>query len=175
MDSLKHAVQRSTSSASTTVARQITLPPPCEHIYHRQALISPLPPIYISPNTSLRPSTLARLSRSLDDLGARRARTPFLGRDVAQLRGELEQGMSSERRKIVYFYVLSLQDARKRAATELWLSRYKGFSMGGNGRLDFGLEIQTWNGAGGSGSGSVVEEPERVRRGKLGAGRCAVM
>ncbi|KAK2624885.1 hypothetical protein QTJ16_006078 [Diplocarpon rosae] len=169
---LEHVVSRPTSSSTSTAAAPISSPPACEHIYTPQTLIAPLPPIYSSLAPALRPATVTQLARALHDLGTPRAHPALRSRDIVQLRGELEQGMSSERRRCVQLYVRGLADERRRAATELWLARYKGFRMGSHGRLDFGLgEMKTPDGSRSSG----LDARESAQREELGRGRCGVM
>lgn len=48
--------------------------------------------------------------------------------------------MSRERREQAMVYVMSITDARKRAVAELYLARYPGFFLYGEGGMDFGLE-----------------------------------
>jgi hypothetical protein len=55
--------------------------------------------------------------------------------------------MTRERREQVEIYVAGLRDPWKRACAELYLARYPGFVMGGDGRLDYG----TREGEGGEG------------------------
>lgn len=49
-------------------------------------------------------------------------------------------------------YVWGIRDPWKKAATELYLARYPGFVMRGDGRLDYGTR-----GRGGDGWGTFVE------------------
>ena len=71
-------------------------------------------------------------------LGPKRLRSPFLARDIALLQQELETGMSRARRQQVEMYVSDIHDPLKKACAELYLARYPGFVMRGDGRLDFG-------------------------------------
>jgi hypothetical protein len=69
--------------------------------------------------------------------------------------------MSRERRLKVQNYVLGIKDQKKKAATELYLARYAGFKIQGDGRLEFGIED---------------EKPRGEKCGKgSGRGSCAVM
>lgn len=47
--------------------------------------------------------------------------------------------MSRDRREQTQYYVLQIQDLKKRKAMEVYLARYPGFVMDGGGRLDYGL------------------------------------
>ncbi|KAH7311812.1 hypothetical protein BKA65DRAFT_517616 [Rhexocercosporidium sp. MPI-PUGE-AT-0058] len=141
--------------------------PSCDHIFHAQTHHPPLPPLYIcsSPSLtsqihSLRPSTIGKLVRSITELGTPHNHTPFLNRDIVKLRKELERGMSRERRQMMQFYILSIADRSKRAAAELYLARYKGFVLGPDGSLGFGLEE-------GGGFGGEDERAESSRVGDL--------
>lgn len=62
-------------------------------------------------------------------------------------------------------YVVEMEDGRKRAATELYLARYKGFAMGPDGRLRFGVEMEGFK---------EVEKP-KSERGAKRVGCCVVM
>lgn len=53
--------------------------------------------------------------------------------------------MSRERREQVMLYVMSITDVRKRAVAELYLARYPGFFLYGEGGMDFGLEERAVN------------------------------
>ncbi|KAL2062538.1 hypothetical protein VTL71DRAFT_6804 [Oculimacula yallundae] len=132
--------------------------PSCKHIFHAQTDLSPLPPLYIAAptfqNPSIQPSTITKLTRALADLGTPHTHTPFVNKDIVTLRKELEGGMTRERRQVMQFYILRISDTRKRAAAEFYLARYKGFTLGVDGRLGFGLER-------GSGVGGEEEQPER--------------
>ena len=46
--------------------------------------------------------------------------------------------MTRARRLQIEVYVAGIRDPWKKAATELYLARYPGFVMRGDGRLDFG-------------------------------------
>ncbi|CAN5951405.1 unnamed protein product [Sphagnum jensenii] len=132
-----------------------TSKPACEHVYLRQTILSPaLPPLYIappdrSPSTTvagaslsapppISPVLVAQLERVHGRLGPTRFRSPCRARDIRALREELEGGMTRERREQVEIYVAGLRDPWKRACAELYLARYPGFVMGGDGRLDYG-------------------------------------
>ncbi|KAH7390426.1 hypothetical protein BKA64DRAFT_710977 [Cadophora sp. MPI-SDFR-AT-0126] len=137
--------------------------PSCIHIFHTQTQHSSLPPLYITPShqqpTTLRPSTLTKLTRALTTLGTPQSHTPFLNHDIVKLRRELESGMSRERRQAMQFYILGVRDPGKRAAAELYLARYKGFVVGVDGRLGFGIEEGKY------GEGSEGGERSRARNG----------
>ncbi|KAH9218187.1 hypothetical protein DL95DRAFT_294087 [Leptodontidium sp. 2 PMI_412] len=162
--------------------------PSCNHIFHAQTHNPPLPPLYItsspsptSQTPSLRPSTIGKLARSLTDLGTPHTHTPFLNGDIVKLRKELESGMSRERRQLMQFYILSIADKRKRAAAELYLARYKGFVLGADGRLGFGLEEGIGvsgedESAGSNGvTGDGGREGEQGRSPRRGITGCGVM
>lgn len=83
---------------------------------------------------------------------------------------------------MMQFYVLGIEDRRKRAATELYLARYKGFEIGGDGRLGFGLEqrggFDVASGGNRSGGTTEMTELERVhsrRAWKRRVQTCGVM
>lgn len=66
-------------------------------------------------------------------------RSPFIGRDVNALRRELEGGMSRDRREQMRLFVADLKDKRQKLAAEVYLARYPGFVLDGEGRLDYGI------------------------------------
>lgn len=76
--------------------------------------------------------------------------SPFLARDLEKLQHELEAGMTQARRLQVEVYVAGIRDPWKKATTELYLARYPGFVMRGDGRLDFGTRKAGQVGKGGS-------------------------
>lgn len=116
------------------------LPPTCNHIYLSQTIHGNVPPLYFSIIHPPTVSTVERLQSAYIYLKAHdHPRSPFEARDIQALRQELEAGMSRDRREQLQYYVLQIQDTRKRKATEVYLARYPGFVMYGDGKLDFGL------------------------------------
>lgn len=117
-----------------------TPPEECNHTYLSQTIYGSLPPLYFSPSSPLTIHTLNLLENAYFYLKAHcHPRSPFEGREILLLRAELEAGMSKDRREQMQYYVVQIQDLRKRKATELYLARYPGFIMYGDGRLDYGL------------------------------------
>lgn len=115
--------------------------PPCNHTFMTQNIHRELPPLYFSTAT-LTSRTLTILGDAYRYLKAHcRTRSPFEAREIQILRQELEEGMSRDRREQTQYYVLQIQDMRKRKAMELYLARYSGFVMYGDGRLDYGLAV----------------------------------
>ncbi|XMA19280.1 hypothetical protein WAI453_012071 [Rhynchosporium graminicola] len=162
---------------STKESTSCDQPPTCAHRFHTQTHLSPLPPLYFTPPPSpsssssspsssnpptiLPPSTITALTQALTTLGTPHTHTPFINKDILALRKELEEGMSSERRQVMQFYVLGIKDVGKRRAAELYLARYRGFVMGVDGRLGFRLR------EGGEGGGKGLDGA-RGRRGGCG-------
>jgi hypothetical protein len=158
---------------------------PCEHIYLRQTILAPtLPPLYVAnptppppihfsvssfaaPNPGpISPFLIAQLKRVHDRLGPKKIRSPFLARDIARLQWELGGGMTRARRQQVEVYVAGIRDPWRKACAELYLARYPGFVMRGDGRLDYGTR------------GRDEEIGGRVLKGKWDCGEiggCGVM
>jgi hypothetical protein len=66
-------------------------------------------------------------------------RSEGLSRDINALRNELEEGMSRDRRKQMLLFVIELNDENQRRAAEVYLARYPGFVLDGDGKLDYGV------------------------------------
>ncbi|CZR63068.1 uncharacterized protein PAC_12965 [Phialocephala subalpina] len=117
-----------------------TPPEECNHTYLSQSIYGSLPPLYFSPSSPMTPHTLSILGNAYAYMTRHfHPRSPFEEREVKILREELEAGMSKDRREQMQYYVVQIQDLRKRKATEVYLARYPGFVMYGDGRLDYGL------------------------------------
>lgn len=63
--------------------------------------------------------------------------SPLVGHEVFLLREELEHGMSKERRVEMQLWVRGLSP-QKRAVAELYLARYPGFFLDGEGWMSYG-------------------------------------
>ncbi len=55
------------------------------------------------------------------------------------LRKELERGMDRDRREQMRCFVTGLKDEEQRRAAEMYLARYPGFVLDGEGKLDYGV------------------------------------
>ncbi|KAF4629115.1 hypothetical protein G7Y89_g9035 [Cudoniella acicularis] len=115
-------------------------PQPCDHSFEPQLRYGTLPPLYFAPNgsISLPLSTLKRLEQSYRDMGNPQYRSPFVMITVNSMKKELDGGMTRERREVLKNWVEEMR-TRERTVVEVFLARYKGFKMGGDGRLDYGL------------------------------------
>jgi hypothetical protein len=119
--------------------------PICEHTYLRQSKYPFIPPLYIEtklrgPKTSSLPfQTMSYLQQSLEFLGYMKPRSAFIGRDINTLRTELDGGMSRDKREQMQIFVAGLEDKRQRRAAEVYLARYPGFVLDGEGKLDYGV------------------------------------
>ena len=66
-------------------------------------------------------------------------RSEGIGHDITALKSELEEGMSRDRREQMRLFVMGLKDERQRRAAEVYLARYPGFVLDGEGKLDYGV------------------------------------
>ncbi|EPE35000.1 hypothetical protein GLAREA_10695 [Glarea lozoyensis ATCC 20868] len=135
----------------------------CHHEHLAQVRYGSLPPLYFTPSAqhAIQQNTLLHLERAQLDMGPGKPCPPALTREVNNLRKELSQGMSKERRKVLRQHVFSLRSEREKRVAELYLARFPGFLLDEDGRLDYGI---------GDWFESVVEEGDQ-ERGKL----CIVM
>ena len=67
-----------------------------------------------------------------------KSRSETIGRDITALRDELEDGMPKDRRERMRLFVMGLKEERQRRAAEVYLARYPGFVLDGEGNLDYG-------------------------------------
>jgi hypothetical protein len=108
-------------------------PAPCNHTYISQNFYGKLPPLYFSP-TSVTSQSQTLLERAYHYLKAHcHTRSPFEAREVQILRQELEVGMSRDRREHTQYYVLQIQDLRKRKAMEVYWRGIRGLLCMGMG------------------------------------------
>ncbi|PMD31834.1 hypothetical protein L207DRAFT_572593 [Hyaloscypha variabilis F] len=80
---------------------------------------------------------MSYLRQSLESLGSMKPRSEGLSRDINALRNELEEGMSRDRRDQMLLFVIELNDENQRRAAEVYLARYPGFVLDGDGKLDY--------------------------------------
>ncbi|KAE9365019.1 hypothetical protein N431DRAFT_563060 [Stipitochalara longipes BDJ] len=76
---------------------------------------------------------------SLEFLGPMKLRSSPIAHGIDVLRTELEERMSKERREQMRLFVMELKDNRQRRAAEVYLARYPGFVLDGEGKLDYGV------------------------------------
>jgi hypothetical protein len=60
-----------------------------------------------------------------------------LSRDINTLRNEIQGGMSRDRREQMLLFVTELNDKNQRRAAEVFLARYPGIVLDGDGKLDY--------------------------------------
>ena len=66
-------------------------------------------------------------------------RSEAVGRDITALRNELEEDISRDRRALMELFVMGLKEESQRRAVEVYLARYPGFVLDGEGKLDYGV------------------------------------